>query len=65
MEAVRQEGGRVLRDGEGVWRGVVDFDGGDGGKGGEDGLGTVGSEERRVAREAIGRVRTALEKVRK
>ena len=55
-EGVREEGRRVLRDAEGVWRGVVEREGGGGNKG--DG---GGAEERRVAREAVARVRGALD----
>ena len=58
-ESVREEGRRVLRDAEGLWRGFVEREEvqGGGGNAGDD----VGVEERRVAREAVARVRDALE----
>lgn len=62
-ESVREEGRRVLRDAEGLWRGVVEQEQeqgqGNEGKGRDD----AGVEERRIAREAVARVRGALEAV--
>ena len=61
MEAVREEGRAVLRDEEGLWRGVVEHGKQGKGNGNDDG----GVEERKIARKAVERVRAALERSRK
>ena len=55
MEVVKEEGRRVLRDVEGLWKVVVEYGGS--GKGRDD----RDEKERRVARAAVERVRTALD----